>query len=113
MTDMEDGRAPRMARNDGRSDVCAGGNPLARLVGNLLLRAPDVPHSRSVGARARPERDLQLRLDGRIVHELGVSVIPLTQGEGVFVLSMRLLHVDSIIPKHDLSETRRVGSAIA
>ena len=108
MTNVEDGRAPRMARNDGRSDVCAGGNPLARVVGSLLLRATDVPHSRSVGARARPERDLQLRLDGRIVHELGVTDVPLTQGEDVPVLSMRLLHIDSIIPKHSLGVPRRV-----
>ena len=108
MTDVEDGRAPRMARNDGRSGVCAGGNPLARLVGSLLLRATDVPHSPSVEARARPERELHERFDGRIVHELGVSVIPLTQGEDVPVLSMRLLQIGSIIPKHSLSVPRRV-----
>ena len=46
---MEDGRAQRVARKDGRSEVHTP---------RVLARATGVRHSLAVGARARPERDL-------------------------------------------------------
>ena len=90
---MEDGRAQRVARKDGRSEVHTP---------RVLAFATGVRHSLAVGARARPERDLHERLaslgvDGRGVDgRVSNGDAPIAESEEGKVLTA--LRVKRILP---------------
>ena len=105
---MEDGRAQRVARKDGRSEVHTP---------RVLAFATGVRHSLAVGARARPERDLHERLanlgvDGRGVDgRVSSGDAPLAEGEEEKVLRVKRilpLSQNMIRVKHTVKTTKIV-----
>ena len=105
---MKDGRAQRVARKDGRSEVHTP---------RVLAFATGVRHSLAVGARARPQRDLHealasLGIDGRGVDgRVSSGNAPIAEGEEEKVLKVKRklpLSQNMIRVKHTVKTSRIV-----